>query len=1268
MEERVTSAPFFKVFKKYVGVDLFDFDMKSEEECPPPAKKTRLDQVPDSLGLGGSRYKPKSISKATTTILVRRVFERFFHAAISNRVSGGQTPMSGSCGVCHGCQWKDCGSCRHCLQKRKFGGTSNDNDFTCLDKICTKNGRLLGKAAQILAGQRSLNKMREQQNRKKVKWLDPCPDSLMESVERNYLAVKINGERISNGDFVYVTPDDSSTARYVFRIVRLFQDNSVPATSGFENRLAHVQKFCFGNDTVLGETAEDRELFLLLDCETIQLLEVEGRVDVAYWAGPSNFHQIGNTKESVITPSDEIKERFWFRLRYDPTLSRFEAIEREMLDRMKCYPCEARKQRSARLTPTLQKNGDELILKFRGEDYKVGDGIYLMPGTLDGLSKYKKIKDSGFFVLDRSKDPKVYTEYYRKFLKTSESIKGSTANFPEPFEVAIVTNVRPSKADGKPRVKVRKMYRPENIRNVEVLREGVGETEFQAINYLYWTANEEYILDFNSVWGKCEVRHCLEIATTPFLWSQDDPHRFFYDCVYDPENHSISQMELIDQIKKCEDLDGKDIQGESVKSDTKKVKAELVTQKKEIKGGKGTSDPSSSPLRMMDVQAGVGDLSVGLEQAGVAESRRAVEHMLEVARASKKDHGGCEVMLDDRNTTLSHALEGHTHVKRSNVPMKGEVEEVKTELATSKKETNAGNDPSDPSSSPLRMMDVQAGVGDLSVGLDQAGVAETRRGIERVPEMERASKKSHGGCEVMLDDCNTALSQTTKGHTPVKRWNVPTKGEVEEAKTEPVTPKKETNGGKDTYDHCLRPLRMMDVYAGVGGLSVGLEQAGVAKTRWAIEYVPEAARAFKKNHRDCEVMLDDCNTILRHALKGHTHVKRWKIPTKGEVELLVGGPPCQGFSIMNKFNEREYSTFKNSQISTFLSFCDYYRPKFFILENVKNLGSFKKSMVLKLCMRVLVQMGYQCTFGVLQAGHYGVPQTRRRIFIIAAAPGEVLPDYPEPTHVFEGTDQTVRVDKKGFSLSVCWSSSAPFRCITVRDALSDLLPIQHVENPDPSVMKRYQSCSMSTYQQMLRYSSISGDFLDAVTDHVVKRVDPIYKLRFKNIPSEPGADWRDLPNIQLENARKLRYYYKDINGPKGNPFDAVCVCGTGQKKCNPMDEQKHCLIPWFLPHTAHKNNQWAGLYGRIHWDGFFSTTVTDPSPGGKQGRVLHPDQHRLVSVRECARSQGFPDSFQFDGTIKDRHRQIGNAVPPPLAKAVGLEIRKSLEKRLSNIR
>lgn len=87
---------------------------------------------------------------------------------------------------------------------------------------------------------------------------------------------------------------------------------------------------------------------------------------------------------------------------------------------------------------------------------------------------------------------------------------------------------------------------------------------------------------------------------------------------------------------------------------------------------------------------------------------------------------------------------------------------------------------------------------------------------------------------------------------------------------------------------------------------------------------------------------------------------------------------------------------------------------------------------------------------------------------------------------------------------------------------------------------------------------------------------------------------------------------------------------------------------------------YAWFIGRLDWNGYFGTTITNPEPMGKQGRVLHPEQHRVVSVRECARSQGFPDCYKFYGHIVDKHRQVGNAVPPPLARAIGMEIRKCL--------
>lgn len=225
--------------------------------------------------------------------------------------------------------------------------------------------------------------------------------------------------------------------------------------------------------------------------------------------------------------------------------------------------------------------------------------------------------------------------------------------------------------------------------------------------------------------------------------------------------------------------------------------------------------------------------------------------------------------------------------------------------------------------------------------------------------------------------------------------------------------------------------------------------------------------------------------------------------------------------------------------------------------------------------------------------------------------------------------------------------------------MSDLPEIQNgAASPEIS----YNGEPQSWFQRQLRGSH----YQPILRDHICKDMSPLVAARMRHIPLFPGSDWRDLPNIQVRLkdgliAYKLQYTFHDIkNGYSSTgALRGVCSCAEG-KACDPDSRQFSTLIPWCLPHTGNRHNHWAGLYGRLEWDGFFSTTVTNPEPMGKQGRVLHPEQHRVVSVRECARSQGFPDTYRFFGNILDRHRQVGNAVPPPLAKAIGLEIKLCL--------
>lgn len=325
-------------------------------------------------------------------------------------------------------------------------------------------------------------------------------------------------------------------------------------------------------------------------------------------------------------------------------------------------------------------------------------------------------------------------------------------------------------------------------------------------------------------------------------------------------------------------------------------------------------------------------------------------------------------------------------------------------------------------------------------------------------------------------------------------------------------------------------------------------------------------------------------------------------------------------------------------------------------------------MVLKLTMRVLVKMGYQCTFGVLQAGNYGVAQTRRRAIILAAAPGEKLPYYPEPTHAFSprACQLSVVVDNKKFTSNCQWVESSPLRTITVRDTMSDLPEIRNGHRKEEM---SYGTEPESHFQRLIR----GNQYQPILRDHICKDMAPLIEARIKHIPTAPGSDWRDLPNIKVPlsegTSKILQYTHPDKKQGRSSTgaVRGVCSCAAG-KACDPMDRQYNTLIPWCLPHTGNRHNHWAGLYGRVEWDGFFSTTVTNPEPMGKQGRVLHPEQTRVVSVRECARSQGFPDTYRFYGSLLEKHRQIGNAVPPPMARAIGLEILRCLSAKEKQVK
>ncbi|KAK1128077.1 hypothetical protein K0M31_003562 [Melipona bicolor] len=456
------------------------------------------------------------------------------------------------------------------------------------------------------------------------------------------------------------------------------------------------------------------------------------------------------------------------------------------------------------------------------------------------------------------------------------------------------------------------------------------------------------------------------------------------------------------------------------------------------------------------------------------------------------------------------------------------------------------------------------------------------------------------------------------------------------------------------YNKISKRLRTLDVFAGCGGLSEGLHQSGVAETLWAIEKEKSLANSFLLNNANTTVFIEDCNILLKKVMNGEiVNEIGQKFPQKGQVELLCGGPPYQGFSIMNIFNSTKCTDLKNSLIVTYLSYCDYYRPNFFIMENVRHFVYFKNSIILKLTLQCLIRMGYQCTFGVLQAGSYGVPQNRRRVIILAAAPGQILPKYPKPIHTFYDRNMRLWFDNKQYNIYY-GGNSAPFRTLTVKDAISDLAEIECSEKEIP-----YTNEPISHFQRKIRGKQL------LLRDHISTKMTLLDEARIAYIPI--NGNWLDLPNIVVKlrdgtYTKKLKYTHDDKRYGRSitGAYRGVCRCCTG-KKCDPQDRQFKTLIPWSTVHTKVPASSSSSTLSRLQWNGYFGTTTTRIASVQWQGRVFHPVQNRLATVREWARSQGFSDSYRFYGSIRQKQIQIGNAVPPPLALAIGLELRKCIK-------
>lgn len=384
--------------------------------------------------------------------------------------------------------------------------------------------------------------------------------------------------------------------------------------------------------------------------------------------------------------------------------------------------------------------------------------------------------------------------------------------------------------------------------------------------------------------------------------------------------------------------------------------------------------------------------------------------------------------------------------------------------------------------------------------------------------------------------------------------------------------------------------KLVDLFAGAGGLSCGLEWSGF-KPLFASEINPIYASTYKRNHPGTVCHVEDIRQLSTSQILEAIKLK------PGALDLLAGGPPCQGFSINAPI--RSTGDRRNHLFLEFIRLAQGLNPKFILIENVPGILSFDHGGTVKAIYKELEGLGYRVEHKILFAGHYGIPQLRFRTFFLAARTAK-FPDWPEPTHYSVARANFTSAKKLCLPLLELMQPLLRPQS-TVMDAISDLPPLNAEDDGDGTV--RYASPPKSVYQTELRNGSAT------VANHRASRLASINHERLKFIPQ--GGSWRDIPPNLLP---------------------------AGLKRARRSDHTKR--------------------YGRLHPDGMCSTILTKCDP--HWGCFFHPCQDRIISVREAARFQSFPDSYSFLGSLVQQYEQVGNAVPPLLAKAIGLEIRRMI--------
>lgn len=351
------------------------------------------------------------------------------------------------------------------------------------------------------------------------------------------------------------------------------------------------------------------------------------------------------------------------------------------------------------------------------------------------------------------------------------------------------------------------------------------------------------------------------------------------------------------------------------------------------------------------------------------------------------------------------------------------------------------------------------------------------------------------------------------------------------------------------------PINVLDLFCGCGGLSKGFEQAG-CNILLGVDCDAAPLKTFEYNHKGAkglQLNLGDASSfdIITNALNGK------------EVDIVIGGPPCQGFSLTGP---RNFDDPRNQLYLAMIEAVHRFRPKAFMIENVPGMGNLYRGAIKDEIIKRLTDLGYKVTCKVICAADYGVPQMRQRLVFIGLRDSKVSFEFPQPI-----------LNENQY--------------ITCEQAISDLPSLIDCLGEETA---SYDSEPHTDFQRQMRGNST------VLHNHVAINHKQFVKDVIAQVPD--GGNYKDLPP-GVGDSRK---------------FNMAWTRYASNKPSRTID-------------TGHRNN-------------------------------FHYKWNRCPTVRESARLQSFPDDFVFIGNKTQQNRQVGNAVPVLMAKALAKQIIKYLSK------